>query len=84
MTVHLHVERVVLHGIELEAGGADALRAAVCAELVRLLSERDPLPGAPGGAVPLMRAAPVRLESGASPQQIGTRVARAVYGSLGP
>lgn len=83
MIIHLHVERVVLHGLAFEAGGADAFRRALGAELSRLLRGEIPLTGSSGGAVPLVRTAPVMLEPGAAPARVGEQVAQAVYGSLG-
>jgi hypothetical protein len=83
MTVHIHVERMVLVGLDLERAGAEALRDAVGAELGRLFETHDPAAGLRDGAVPTLRAPAVAFAQDASPAQIGAQVAGAVYGSLG-
>jgi hypothetical protein len=83
MTIRIDVERLVIDGIELDARGAEALRAAVAAELVRLFEQRRPGAGLGGGAVPMLRAPAVQFDAGASPTRMGSQVAQAVYGSIG-
>jgi hypothetical protein len=83
MTIRIDIERIVLDGFDFDRHGADAVRAAIGAELTRLLEERPPAGGLPGGAVPALRAPSVQLEAGTSPAQLGTQVAGAVHRSLG-
>lgn len=83
MTIRIDVERLVIDGIELDARGAEALRAAVGAELARLFEQRGPAVGPHGEAVPMLRTPAVQFEAGASPASMGSQVARAVHGSIG-
>ncbi len=83
MTIHVHVERLVLDGFELGSRDAGLLRDALGAELVRLLEESGPAGElASGGAVRALRAPSVALHAGATPAAIGTQVAGAVHGSF--
>ena len=81
MTIHVHVDRLVLDGLDLGARDAEALRDALGAELRRLLDERPPA-GLTAGAVRSLRAPSVALDAGASAGAIGSQVAGAVHGSL--
>jgi hypothetical protein len=82
VSVRLHVDRLVLHDVELGPGGAELVRAGLQQELARLLAEGRPLAPGAGGAVPVLRAPAVQLQAGTAPEQIGVRVAQAIYGSL--
>jgi hypothetical protein len=82
MTIRIDVERLVLDGIELDAHGAEALRAAVGAELARLFQAHH-VANFHSGAVPVLRAPVVHLEPDASAARMGSQVAGAVYGSIG-
>jgi hypothetical protein len=79
--INLHVERLVLDGVPGVEGRGAALRAAVEAELVRLLAA-DPS-GASllrSMAVPALRAAPVAADP--SPQGFGAAIASSVHGAV--
>jgi hypothetical protein len=88
MNVRLHIERLVLDGLELERGHEPLLRAALEAELTRLIAD-----GGGGGANHLRAAAGMvpRLSApgietaggGGEPAQLGRQIARSVYDSLG-
>ena len=82
MTIRIHVERMVLHGLDLDARGAEALRAAAGAELARLFEQQAPT-ALRDGAVPVLHAPPVQFEPNSSPARMGSHVARAVHGSFG-
>jgi hypothetical protein len=84
MNVNLHIERLVLDGLELERGHEPALRAALEAELTRLIAD--------GGAANLISAETVpRLSApgietaagGGDPTHLGRSIARSVYDSFG-
>lgn len=78
--VHVHVERLVLEGLDLPAGGGRAVADAVREEIARLL-RRDGLgPEAAGGAVPSAAARAVRVTS--DPFDLGTAVGRSVHGAI--
>jgi hypothetical protein len=84
MNINLHIERLVLDGLDIGPGQADRVKAATEAELSRLLSE--------GGlassfqvtsAVPNVRADPIQVSSDTKPASLGRRISRAVYGGIG-
>jgi len=85
--VRLHIERLVLDGVPLRAGQSAKLRAAVEAELTRLLSAGSLAAGlAGGGAVPTIRTRDVSLADAGTPVEpsvLGERIARSVYGGIG-
>lgn len=84
MKIHLHIDRLVLEGIDLASAGRPVLQAAVEAELGRLLAEGGVSPDlAGGGAVPSVRAGGFEMGGDGNPDQLGTRIARSVYGGIG-
>lgn len=84
MNINLHIERLVLDGIALERGHEPLLRAAVEAELARLLSTHGVAPGMmSGGAVPRLHAGDIQLSGESTSHQLGQQIARAVYGGIG-
>jgi hypothetical protein len=90
MIIRVHIDRLVLDGIPLEAHGGNALRQAVTSELTRLLStEGEPLGlSSSGGAVPRMSVGTVELARGqtgthrSAATVLGTQVAHAIYRGL--
>ena len=84
MKIDLHIERLVLDGIDVGPAQRPHLQAAVEAELGRLLAEGgigDGLAG--GGAVPAVRAEGFALSADGSPVSLGQQIARSVYGGIG-
>ena len=83
MDIHVRIDRLVLEGVTLPAGGGAAVGAALEAELGRLLAEGGLAEAwQAGAAVPSLAAGPVSLAG--SPADLGAGIARAVYGGLGP
>ena len=84
MNINVHIERLVLEGLELGPGQGELVRAAVVAELTRLLTA-----GGLGAqlqsdaALPSVRADALHLEPAGGPAQIGQQIAQAVYGGIG-
>ena len=84
MKVRLHIDRLVLDGVAVRAGDRARLQAAVEAELTRLVQAGGIAPElAHGGALPSVAAPQITLAQKATPAQIGTSIAGAVYGSVG-
>jgi hypothetical protein len=82
--VRLHVERLVLEGIDLDPAGRPVLQAALEAELGRLLAEGGVNPDLRGGiAVPAVRAAGFELSGDRGAAGLGEQIARSVYGGIG-
>lgn len=80
--IQLHIDRLVLDGVDLSQRERQQLRASIESELVRLLGERGLHPGLSGGmAVPTLVATQVHL--GLPAQQLGQQIAASVYGGIG-
>lgn len=84
MNVDVRIERLVLDGVALPPAQRPALRAAVEAELARLLAAGGLSPALrAGGTVPRAPGGAIELVRDAHPAQLGRQIARAVYGGLG-
>lgn len=85
MNIRLHIERVVLDGLDLSQAEAEGVRASLEAELTRLLAAGLAPQFLSSGAYSSLPGS--RLESGErTPTQAGTlgsQVAQAVYGGIG-
>jgi hypothetical protein len=79
----LHIDRLVLDGIDLNHAQRPHLQAAVEAELGRLLAEGGLGALAAGGAVPSVKAGGFEMSGEGSPAQLGKKIAGAVYGGIG-
>jgi hypothetical protein len=84
MNINLHIERLVLDGLTLERGQEPLVRAAVEAELARLLTAHGLSSSLmSGGATPHLRAGQISLSGESSAHQLGHQIARAVYRGIG-
>lgn len=84
MNVNLHIDRLVLNGIDIEPAQRPHLQAAVEAELGRLLAEGGISADlAAGTMVPSVRADGFEMSGQGSPVQLGRQIARSVYGGIG-
>lgn len=82
-SVRLRVDRLVLDGIPLAAADRPLVRAALEAELARLLGEGGiSAEWTGGGAVPRLRA-PAVVDATADAASLGRQIANAVYGGIG-
>lgn len=84
MNIDLHIERLVLDGVDTAPGQQHLLGAAVETELTRLLVEgglAHRLSG--GGALPSVVGPAIQLNAANDPAQLGRQIAGAVYGGLG-
>jgi hypothetical protein len=84
MNVNLHIERLILEGIDLDPAERPLLQAALEAELGRLLTEGGvgtDLAG--GGAVPSVRAGGFEMSGERDPVRLGQQIAGSVYGGIG-
>jgi hypothetical protein len=83
MNVALTIGRVVLDGVPPEAARRPELRAALGAELTRLIAEGGLPPAlAAGGAVPQVRARGLRVPPGGTASAWGVAIARSIYGGM--
>jgi hypothetical protein len=82
VNINLQIERLVLEGVALPPGGERALRAALEAELTRLLTAGGVAPGLrSGGAVPSIAVPSISVDG--DPARLGRSVAQAVYAGMG-
>ena len=84
MKINLHINRLVLGGLPIEQHHGPLVKAAIEAELGRLLAH-DGLANSlmTGGAMPSAPAPGIQVQPGSSPARIGQQIGRAVYGGIG-
>lgn len=83
MNIHLHIERLVLDGLPLDAAHAPAVHTAVEAELTRLLAAGGPAPGLQrSGALAYARGADVHLSPTPAPDELGRHIGGAIHQGL--
>ena len=80
MNINLHIERLILDGIDLAPLQRHQLRAAVENELTRLLSEGAFRTHAHAGAIPSIISNTVELNQ--NPTHFGKQIAGSVYGGI--
>jgi len=83
VNVELHIDRLVLEGIDLDPAQRPLLQAALEAELGRLIGEGGVGSLAAGGAVPSVKAEGFQMSGDGNPAQLGRQIAGAVYGGIG-
>jgi hypothetical protein len=84
MNVRLHIDRLVLEGIDLRSADRSQLQGAIEQELARLIGEHGLAPQlASGGALPSVRAPQIAFAPDAKPAQLGSAIAGAVFGGVG-
>ena len=84
MNINLHIERLILDGVDIAPGQRHLLQGAVEAELTRLLTTGGLSPDLVGGvAVPRISAGNMQLRAGNNATQLGQQIAQSVYGGIG-
>lgn len=91
MKIDLHIDRVVLHGVAVEAGGQAFLQTAVETELARLLAAGGLGEAyAAGGSFDFIHGGSIQLDQPRPPRDphgadagLGHQIASALSGSLG-
>lgn len=82
--IRVHIERLVLEGVEVSPGDSPQLRAAVQSELARLVAVRGLAPEVRGGgALASVRGGPVSLEQADTATKLGRQVASAIHEGIG-
>lgn len=83
MNINLHIERLILDGLPIEHHHGPLVKAAVEAELGRLLTAEGLTGGLiSGGAMPSVSAPGIQLANNSSPRKLGQQIARALYGGI--
>lgn len=84
MNIRLHVERLVLDGLPVTRVEAARVKAAMEAELSRLLTAGSVSAElAPGGAMPSVIAPALAVSPDAPPARLGAQIAQSVYAGIG-
>ena len=83
MNIKVHIERLVLDGLRMEARDSAQVQATVEAELVRLLSESGIPAGLQAGFNQARIHAPVaQLNSSPHAREIGAQISKGIYGAF--
>jgi len=83
MSIHVHIERLVLEGLDAKPGQAPTIGAAVERELGRLLATQG-LNAPASRAEPHLPASHVQLTAQADSRALGRQIGGAVYQILNP
>lgn len=84
MNINLHIDRLILDGVNITPSQRHLLQASVQTELARLFTEGGMSSGlASGGALPHVSASGIQLANGNDPAQLGRQIAQSVYGGIG-
>ncbi len=84
MKLEIHIQRLVLDGVDIPPGGEGPLQQAVQAELSHMLATGGLTPRLlSGGALARVRGGDIQLPGESDPAQLGGQIAQAVYGGIG-
>lgn len=84
MNINLHIERLILDGINIGPGQGAKVKAAVALEMSRLFAEGGVGSALQsGGTFPDMRTRSIQVSQEIQPNRLGQQIARTVYGSIG-
>lgn len=83
MNLSLHIEELIVDGLPLRSEQGPAFRAALQAELARLIEQRG-LAGLSGGAVPALYLGNLPVGQGATPARLGSQLAQSLHAGLQP
>jgi len=81
--LNVHIDRIVLSGLDIDPGRADSLRSSIGLELQRVLAEGGQAEGMTAGAVSRISIPAVKASDLGSEGQIAGRVAKSVHSALG-
>lgn len=82
MNINLHIDRLVLDGLDFPSDQQHLLQTSVVNELIRLLSERGLAPHLVGGIVLAQLSAGDIQMTDNCPTQLGRQIAQSVYGGM--
>ena len=83
MSIHLHIERLVLEGLDARPGQGPAIRAAVERELARLLATQG-LNATASRSEPHLPPADLQLTAQTNSSALGRQIGGALYQILNP
>ena len=83
MNINLHIERLVLDGVNIAPGQKHLLQSIVTSELTRMLTDGGLSPSlAQGVALPRISAEGIHRTDN-NPTHLGQQIAQSVYGGIG-
>jgi len=83
MNITLHIERLILDGVNIAPDQRHLLQASLTTELTRLLTQNGLAANfIEGLSIPKLSATDVQL-TGNNPKQLGKQIAQSVYGGIG-
>jgi hypothetical protein len=83
MNINLHIERLILDGVDIAPNQQHLLQASIETELTRLLTEGGLASSfAQRTALPGMSTSGIHI-TGNNPVQLGQQIAQSVYGGIG-
>jgi hypothetical protein len=84
MNINLHIERLILDGLPIEARQGALLKEAVEVELTRLLEQSGLSANLQMGiTVPSLTAPSIQLNTEKNPTKIGQQIGQAIYKGVG-
>ena len=82
MKVHLHIDRLIVEGLPISSTQGASLKAALSAELGRLLMTQDWSGPLQSESVAYLRGDAFSAAPGDSPRRLGSKIANAVHGGV--
>jgi hypothetical protein len=83
VNINVHIERLILNGVNIRPGQRHLLQSSVETELTRLLTNGGVSPSfSEGIALPHVFANGIQLAGGNDPVQLGRQIAQSVYGGI--
>jgi hypothetical protein len=83
VNINLHIERLVLEGVPLRAGGGSIVQAAIESEMRRLMTAGDSNPSVLNGrALPVLRAPSIQADAGCDARALGRYIARSIHAGV--
>jgi hypothetical protein len=84
MNINLHIERLILYGVDVPHSQRRLLQASVESELTRLFIKGGvPQHLASGSALPHVPASPIHMVGDSDPVRLGRQIATSVYAGIG-
>jgi len=81
--IHVHIEQLVLRGVDLTPGQRQQLQTSLEAELTQQLAQGGLVPELLRSTSPAVAAQGIQWSKGQDAAQLGQQIARSVYGGIG-
>lgn len=82
MKIHLHIDRLIVEGLHISSTHGGPLKAALSAELSRLLATQEWSSSLRSESVAYLRGNTFSAAPSDSPRQLGNKIAKAVHGGV--